>query len=132
MLIYEVIILWLHRKLSNQIMTTTASTLVINRIVCIVVEPCRDSSAAARRLGARRRLSHDRIYVHVGLYKIFFHFCVCVQESIKPLLIPPPICITHTTAVPLRDFCAIYELSPTLLLYAIHHTILVMTISCKG
>jgi len=54
-----------------------------------------------------------------------------VQESSIPLS-PPPICITHTTAILMRDFCAIYDLPPTLPVDAIHHTILVMTISCKG
>jgi len=66
-----------------------------------------------------------------GLYKIFFHLFVFVQEPIIPLL-PPPISIAHTTAIRLRDFCAIYDLPPTLPVYAIHHTILVMTIACKG
>jgi len=42
---------------------------------------------------------------------------VCVQESIIPLL-PSPICITHTTAIQLRDLCAIHDLPPTLPLYA--------------
>ena len=67
----------------------------------------------------------------IGLYKIVFHLFLCVQESIIPLL-PPPIRITHTTAIRLRDFCAIYDLHPTLPVYAIHHTILAVAISCKG
>jgi len=54
----------------------------------------------------------------------------CVQESIIPFL-PPPILIIHTTAILLRDFCAIYDLPPALPLYAIQYTILVMPISCK-
>ena len=66
-----------------------------------------------------------------GLYKIFFYLFVFVQKSII-LAFTPPIRITHTTAILLRDSCAIYDLPPTLPLYAIHHTILVMTISCKG
>jgi len=67
-----------------------------------------------------------------GLYKIFVLF-VCMQESIIPLL-PPPVRITHTTAIRLRDCCAIHILPPTLppYPYAIHHTILAMTISCIG
>jgi len=48
----------------------------------------------------------------LGLYKIFFHLFSCVQESIIPLL-PPPIRITHTAAIRLREFCAIYILPPT-------------------
>jgi len=62
---------------------------------------------------------------------MFFHLFVRVQESITPLL-PPPIRITPTTAIRLRDCCAIYILPPTLPSYAIHHTILVKAISCKG
>ena len=56
---------------------------------------------------------------------------VCVRESIIPLL-PPPVRITHTTAILLRDFSAIYDPPPTFPLYAIHHTLSVLTISCKG
>jgi len=43
----------------------------------------------------------------LGLYKIMFHFCVCVQESIIHLL-PAPIRTTSTTAILLRDFVYIY------------------------
>ena len=69
--------------------------------------------------------------LRIGLYKIFFHLFLCVQESTIPLL-PPPIRITRTIAILLRDVCAIYDLPPTSLLYAIHHTRLVITMSCKG
>ena len=56
-----------------------------------------------------------------------------MQESIIPILPPPIICTTHATAILLRDCCAIYDLPrPRLPLYAIHHTILVVTISCKS
>ena len=44
----------------------------------------------------------------IGLYKIFFYLFLWVQESIIPLL-PPPICITHTTAILLHDECATYD-----------------------
>jgi len=67
----------------------------------------------------------------VSLYKIFVHLFFCMHELIIPLS-PPPICITHTTAILLRDFCAMYDLPPTLPFEAIHHTILIMLISCKG
>jgi len=88
-------------------------------------------------LGEQRRCARMRVvrgHDHerqVGLYKIFLHLCLCVQESISPLL-PPLIRITHTTAILLRDCCAIYDVPPTLPLNAIHHTILVRTMSCKG
>ena len=77
-------------------------------------------------------LSHVRRgELTLGLYKNYFTcFCVCKHQS--SLLLPPPIFITHTTAILLRDFGAIYDLSPSLPIYGIHHTILVMTISCKG
>ena len=59
----------------------------------------------------------------LGLYNLFFHFFgFCKNQS--SIFIPPPICSTHTTAILLRDLCAIYDLPPTLPLYAIHHTIL--------
>ena len=67
----------------------------------------------------------------LGLYKIFFHLFLGMHESVISLS-PPPICITHTTAILSRDFCAIYDLPPTLSVEAIHHTILVITISCQG
>ena len=67
----------------------------------------------------------------VSLYNILFHFKALLWESII-LLLPsshlqsPPYCIT--IARPLRNI----RPPPTLLLYAIHHTRLVMAISCKG
>jgi len=67
----------------------------------------------------------------VGLYKILFHSFLYMHDSIFPLS-PPPICMTWTTAILLRDFCAIYDLPPTLPVEAVHYTILVMAISCKG
>jgi len=68
---------------------------------------------------------------HLALYKILFYFEAFVHESIIRLL-PPPTCIAHTIAILLHIYCAIYDALPTPLLYAIHHTILVMAISCKG
>jgi len=47
-------------------------------------------------------------------------------------LIAPSICIAHTIAILLHAKCAIYDSHPTLLVYAIHHTILAVAISCKG
>ena len=51
---------------------------------------------------------------------------VCARIN-QPFITP-----AQTTAILLRDFCAIYDLPPTLHVDAIHHTILVMTTSCKG
>ena len=57
-------------------------------------------------------------------------FCVCKNQS--SLYSPPPISIARATAILLLDVCAIHDLPATLPSYAIHHTILVMAISCKG
>jgi len=67
----------------------------------------------------------------LGLYKILFDFEAFVHESFI-LSLPPPTCIARTIAMLLHVYCAIYDAPPTPLLYAIHHTILVMAISCKG
>jgi len=64
-----------------------------------------------RRLQTRLALAqveHRAARSWFGLFKIFVHSFVCVQESIIPSL-PPPIRTTHTTAIVLRDFCAMYE-----------------------
>jgi len=66
-----------------------------------------------------------------GLYKILFDFEAFVHESIL-LLLAPPTCIARTIAIPLHVNCAIYDTPRTPLLYAIHHTRLVSSISCKG
>jgi len=62
--------------------------------------------------------------------------CACVlasplyyEPSVKEpiiLVLLHPIRTTHTTAIRLRDFCAIYDLPSTHRVYAVHHTILVM------
>ena len=53
-----------------------------------------------------------------------------MHESIIRVL-PPPNCIAHIIIIILlHDQCAMYEPPPTSL-FAIHHTMLVMTISCK-
>ena len=66
----------------------------------------------------------------IDLHKILSLWAI-VHESID-LLLPPPTCIVHTIAIRLHDDCAIYDPTPTRLLYVMHHTILVMTMSCKG
>ena len=67
----------------------------------------------------------------VELYTIFVDFNAFVNEPII-ILLPPPICNAHTVAIVLHDYCGRYAPPPTLLLYAIHHTISVMAILCKG
>jgi len=54
-----------------------------------------------------------------------------VHESII-LSLPPSTCTARTIAILLHVYCAIYDAPPTPLVYAIHHTILVIAISCKG
>ena len=79
---------------------------------------------------SRRLDNHIVGQARIGLYKTFFHFCVCKNQS--SLYYLRPFRITHSTAIILHDVCVIYGLPPTLSLYALHHTMLVITISCKG
>jgi len=67
----------------------------------------------------------------VSLYRILFRFKVLLWESII-LVFPPPTCKVYPIAILLHNQCAMYALPPTLPIYAIHHTMLVMAISCKG
>jgi len=46
--------------------------------------------------------------------------------------IPPPTCKAYPIAILLHDHCALYAPPPTPPVYATHHTILMMAISCKG
>jgi len=46
--------------------------------------------------------------------------------------IAPSICIAHTIAILVHDECATCDPHPTPLVYAIHHTILTVAISCIG
>jgi len=64
------------------------------------------------------------------LYKILFHLSALVWESNHPL--PPPSRNAYPVAILLHDFCAIYAPQPTPPLRAIHHTLLVIAILCKG
>jgi len=66
-----------------------------------------------------------------GLHTIFVHFEAFVQASII-LYCSPPTCIANTIVIALHDYWAIYDPPSTSLVCAIHHTILVITISCKG
>jgi len=68
----------------------------------------------------------------LSLYKIVFHFKALLWES-SILELPSPICKAYPIALLLHAQCAIiYAPPPTPPFYAIHHTILVMAISCKG
>jgi len=48
----------------------------------------------------------------VGLYKIFVHFEAFLHESII-LVLPPPTCIAHNSAIRLHVYCTLYDLSRT-------------------
>jgi len=54
-----------------------------------------------------------------------------MHESIAPSF-SRPACIAHTVAMLLHGYWAIYDPPSTSLLYATHHTTLVITTSCKG
>jgi len=68
---------------------------------------------------------------HVSVYKIFFYFESFMHESIVSSFAPPT-CIAYTVVIVLHDCWAIYDPPSTSLLYGMHQTILVITISCKG
>ena len=66
--------------------------------------------------------------LHAYIQTAFSSRLSCTNQSSLP--VPPPTCIAHTItiAIPLHDSRAIHDPPPTPLLYAVHHTILVMTI----
>jgi len=55
-------------------------------------------------------------------------FCKQANQVITPL----PTCKAHNIAIVLHNYCARYAPPPTLGLHALHNTILVMAILCKG
>ena len=67
-----------------------------------------------------------------NLYKRLFHFKALLWESIILLLPPPP----PAKPILLQYYCTTIAQytppPPTAPFYAIHHTLLVMAISCKG
>jgi len=79
----------------------------------------------------RRPLLGDK--QHISLYTILFHF-KAVLWSLSSFDCHPPTCNAYRIAILLHAHChcAIYAPPPTLPLYAIHHTILLMAVSRKG
>ena len=71
------------------------------------------------------------VWVDTSAKHIFDYFGAFVHEPIV-LSFFPPTCIGHTVAILLHDYWAIYDPPSTPLLYALHRTILVITISCRG
>jgi len=67
----------------------------------------------------------------VDLYKLLFHFKVFLWESIILLLPSHPQSLHYCNTIA-RLLSNIRPPPPTYRVYAIHHTILAMTISCKG
>ena len=66
----------------------------------------------------------------LSLYKILFHFKPLLWESVI-LVLPPPLAKPTLLQYHCTTIAQYTPSSPTPLLYAIHHTILVMGISCK-
>jgi len=74
-----------------------------------VGEPGRQSTCEARPSARHAPLSRVRgSGRRVGLHRIFFH-CEALHSSIIYVL-PPTICIAHTGAIPLHDYCETYDL----------------------
>jgi len=67
----------------------------------------------------------------LGLYKILFHCKAFLWESVI-LLLPPHLQSLHYCNTIARLLRNIRPSPPTPRLYAIHYTIVVMAISCKG
>jgi len=82
------------------------------------------------QIKARYQVRADAL-LRLGLYKILYYLEAFVHDSII-LSLPPPTCIARTIAILLHVYCAIYDAPPTPLVYAMHHTILVIAILCKG
>jgi len=77
--------------------------------------------------GGGRLSRHGRS--HVSLHTRLFYFKALLWESIIFLLSPST---SKAYPIALHDHCAIYAPSPPPPFHAIHHTILVMGISCTG
>jgi len=81
------------------------------------------------RIQAELSTSATSDFTQVGLYKILFHFEAFVHESILRVFLPPAL-----PALLQYDHTSMAQCTtpPTTRLYAIHPTILVITISCNG
>ena len=89
---------------------------------------------AATRVGffeKNRTPGVELLAPQLGLYKIFVYFEAVVQES-TILFFAPATCTAHPGAVLLHNYGSVYDSPSDLTGNAIHHTILVITISCKG
>jgi len=66
-----------------------------------------------------------------SLHKILLHFEPCVHEFNRPFILPARLHCPHV-AILLHGYWEIDDPPPDPVVYAIHHTLLVMAISCKG
>jgi len=86
---------------------------------------------SSRRLTTSVCTTKKDLYArYVSLYKILYHFKALLWKSII-LFLPPP----NLQSLPYRCCTPIARYTtprPTPPLYAIHHNVLVMAISCKG
>jgi len=94
-------------------------------------EPARRSACEARPLARHAPLAAFAAPVVEDVQEHAFCFNAFVNEPII-ILLPPPTCNAHSVAMVLHDYCARYAPSPTLLLYAVYRTILVMAILCTS
>jgi len=81
--------------------------------------------ARSTRNCAAKEVQRNDTSGELALYKISSHFAAFMWETIL-LLLPPSTCTARTIAIQR------YDPDPTPLVYTIHHTILVLAISCKG
>jgi len=88
------------------------------------------------KLAGSRPPYKKRLVEVVGLSSAFTRYRFTSKldcGNLSSLYPPPPSCNAYPIAILLHDFCAIYAPQPTPppLLYAIHHTRLVMALLCK-
>ena len=92
-----------------------------------------DFSPSPQRKPRLERISCSGHNMSLGLYKILVYFEAVVHES-TILSFPPPTCIAHPGAMLLHNHWTVYDPPSDLpfVCCAIHHNILVITISCRG
>jgi len=84
-----------------------------------------------RSVGLTRNAPEEKTSAHSAFTRYVFTLKL-YYGSQSSFYCPPPTYKAYPIAIPLHDHCSIYAPPPTPLLYAIHHTILVTAISCKG
>ena len=102
-------------------MSTLEYVMILNQRMPIRVQLVTQTARRKERAGSPRWPLQDIVLLQSLIVGVRHHF-------IAPL---PPRNAYHI-AIPLHAHCEIYAPPPTLPLYAMHHTILVMTMSCKG